>query len=112
MGEIDQPTSTEPATGQSHWWRQASGIAWLVVSILFLAFLVAGSVPARIWRLGSLYVESKTIAGVWAAQLRHLPDQFPDWFMKSLFAGSLGVFVIAVLVGFRLLLMPEPLEEG
>ena len=79
-----------------------------MVSLAFLAFLLVGSVPARIWRLGTLHVDTKSIAGTWAAELRNLPDQFPGWLTQSLFAGSIIIFVVGVVIGFHFLLAPDP----
>ena len=114
MGEPNQPNSpTTPTTATSapRWWRQGQVIAWAVVSAAFVVFLLVGSLPARIWRLGSLHVDSKSIAGTWAAEMRNLPDQFPGWLMQSLFAGSIIVFVVGVVIGFRFLLTPDQHES-
>jgi hypothetical protein len=111
MGEPSQPHAPETATSALRWWRQGSVIAWAVISAAFVLFLLLGSVQARIWRLGTLHIDSKTITGTWAAEMRNLPDQFPGWLMQSLVAGSLIVFVVGVVIGFRLLLTPDQPES-
>ncbi|HYI24072.1 MAG TPA: hypothetical protein VD767_01565 [Thermomicrobiales bacterium] len=103
----DQPADAAGATNQ-HQWRRASNLVWLGVSLAFLAFIFFGSVPARTWQLGSLHIDSKSIAGIWAVQVDRLPDQFPDWFIVPLFVGAMVVFVAGVVYGFRLLLVPDP----
>ena len=100
-----------PANSAPRWWRQGHVIAWAVISAAFVLFLLLGSVPARIWRRGTLYIDSKSIAGTWAAEMRNLPDQFPGWLIQSLFAGSLIVFVVGVVIGFRFLLSPDQPES-
>ena len=111
MAEPSQPSTLESATSAARWWRHGQVIAWMVVSLAFVVYLLAGSVPARIWRVGTLHVDSKSIAGIWAAELRNLPDQFPGWLMQSLFAGSIIVFVVGVVVGFHFLLTPDQPES-
>lgn len=80
---------------------------WVGFAAAFLVFILVGTVPARIWRLGSLHIDSRSIARTWLVQLDHLPDVRFQWLVQATFVVSLLVFVIGVVVAFQLLLNPD-----
>ena len=82
---------------------------WAGFATAFLVFLLVGTVPARIWRLGALHVDTKSIARTWMVQLDHLPDVRFQGLVQASVVVSLLVFVIGVMVAFRLLLAPDHL---
>lgn len=91
--------------------RRVRTAIWAVLSVAFVAFLAGGSVDARIWRLGQLEVESKSILRIWQVQGRSLPDVSNGWLIQVLFHGSAIVFVGCVVLGMRYLLV-EAGEES
>jgi hypothetical protein len=72
--------------------------------VAFVAFLLFGSVDARIWRFGRLRIESKSISRIWEIQADNLPALTADWFIQTVFYGSIAVFVACVIIGMRFLL--------
>ncbi|MEJ7900534.1 MAG: hypothetical protein WKF63_01740 [Thermomicrobiales bacterium] len=84
---------------------------WAILSLAFVAFLVFGSVDARIWRFGQLHIESKSILRIWQVQGQSLPDVTHGWMLQFLFHGSSLVFVVCVILAMRYLLF-EAIEEA
>ncbi len=102
-----EPTSPSPRTADTGAHRRGSTIrfvVWVVLSVAFVAFLLFGSVNARIWRFGQLRIESKSIAEIWKIQADNLPNLTSGWIMQSVFIGSMLVFAACVIVGMRFLL--------
>jgi hypothetical protein len=91
--------------------RRVRTAIWAVLSLAFVAFLAFGSVDARIWRLGQLEVESKSIFRIWQVQGRSLPDVSNGWMLQVLFHGSAIVFVGCVVLGMRYLLLESGQES-
>jgi hypothetical protein len=102
-----EPTSLAPRTDDTGASRRGSTIrlvVWVLLSVAFIAFLLFGSVNARIWRFGRLRIESKSIAEIWKIQADNLPDLTSGWIMQVVFLGSMLVFVACVIIGMRYLL--------
>jgi hypothetical protein len=81
---------------------------WAILSIAFFAYIAFGSVNARIWRLGELEVESRSIVRIWRIQGQELPDATYQWMIQGVFYGAIAVFVVCVIAGMRLLLAESP----
>ena len=91
--------------------RRIRTAIWAVLSLAFVAFLALGSVDARIWRLGQLEIESKSILRIWQVQGRSLPDVSNEWMLQVLFHSSAIVFVGCVILGMRHLLLEAGQES-
>jgi hypothetical protein len=100
---LQEPVAPARENIPSRWPRYV----WAGFAAAFLVFLLVGTVPARIWRLGALHVDTKSIARTWMVQLDHLPDVRFQGLVQASFVVSLLVFVIGVVVAFRLLLAPD-----
>jgi hypothetical protein len=101
------PSSDQAAPDGGFVRQKWTRFAWAGFAAAFLAFILVGTVPARIWRLGSLHIDSKSIARTWIVQLDHLPDVRFQWLVQASFVVSMLLFVIGVVVAFRLLLAQD-----
>ncbi|HWV22712.1 MAG TPA: hypothetical protein VNZ58_00850 [Thermomicrobiales bacterium] len=78
---------------------------WLGVSIVFLVYVLFGSVSARIWTLGRLTFQDRRIVHVWRYFGDHLPDMPGGPVFPVLYYLSLAVLVIGTIVGLGLFLL-------
>lgn len=92
---------------------------WGLSSVAFVAFLLLGSVPARIWQIvgfGSLarwelFVHWKPITRIWKIQADTLPDVPQQWLLQGIFYGCLLLFVAGSIWAARMLIMDTPNDQ-
>jgi hypothetical protein len=87
-------------------------IVFGVSSIAFLAFIVFGTVEARIWRLGRLNFEDRPITHVWAYFGARLPDLPASGLISALYWVSLAVMVLGTVMGLWLFLGTDDKEPA
>lgn len=87
------------------WSVRLPQLVWAAVSVVFLIYLVFGSIEARIWSSGLLSFREKSIAHVWRYFGDHLPDMPGGPLFPALYAISLVVMVVGTIIGLGLFLL-------
>jgi hypothetical protein len=83
-----------------------------VSSIAFLAFVAFGTVETRIWRLGRLNFEDRSITHVWGYFGDRLPDLHASGLISALYWVSLAVMVLGTVIGLWLFLGTDDEEPA
>jgi hypothetical protein len=81
-------------------------------SIAFLAYVAFGTVEARIWRLGRLNFEDRSIIHVWGYFGDRLPDLPASGLISALYWASLAVMVLGTVIGLWLFLATDDEEPA
>ncbi|MGC4108665.1 MAG: hypothetical protein QM753_20265 [Thermomicrobiales bacterium] len=75
-------------------------VVWAVIVVGLVAYLLFGSITARMWKLDSLqraWVQDNSprrLTHIWSYQFDHLPEFAGPMAMKVIFGGSLAVIVL------------------
>lgn len=110
------PITTEPASDDTDNSRAEGDsrlplFLWIGLTLAFIAYLTFGSVNARFWQFGDLRIESRSIARTWRVQAESLHRVAHQWMLEALFYGAILIFIAGVIIGIRLLLVPEEREH-
>lgn len=79
--------------------RRSRLIVWVLASIAFVAYLVFGSVEARIWRFNRLNFSDRRILDVWRYFGEQLPSMPAQPVFTTLYYGSIVIMVIGTIGG-------------
>jgi hypothetical protein len=81
-------------------------LVWGALSLIWIGYLALGQVNARFWVLGDFRTDFKPIRSIWRIQLGSLPGGDSAWMIQALVLTAIIVFVLGVIAGLYLLLMP------
>lgn len=105
----DQETGEEQESGRGRW---LPILVFAIAAIGFLAYLLIGSVEARIWRFGRLYFEDRDVREVWSYFGGHLPQLPGQPVITALYWIALAVMVLGTVAGLWLFLGTEDEEPS
>lgn len=107
--DVEQASTAPEMPAGSPSARPVALVAFAVLSVGWVAYLLFGQVRARFWIAGEHQIAWKSIRRIWSVQLNDLPGGAAvEW----LFAGSMLVFVVGVIAGLYLLLLAPEGEAG
>jgi hypothetical protein len=81
-------------------------LVWGALSLIWIGYLALGQVNARFWVLGDFRTDFKPIRSIWRIQLGSLPGGDSAWMIQALVLTAIIVFVLGVIAGLYLLLIP------
>lgn len=80
---------------------------WLLVSVIFVGYLLMAPIEIRLWQSGQLTFVDRDITHVWAYFGDRLPEMPFPTLTSILFWGSVGVMILTTLIGLWYFLVAD-----